>query len=49
MVKKNFDENLVYVNGIEIYSGIIDDVWVMPGDELAGYFIFVPEQALIVK
>jgi hypothetical protein len=29
--------------------GVIDDVWVMPGDELAGYFIFVPEQALIVK
>jgi hypothetical protein len=29
--------------------GVVDDVWIMPGDELAGYFSFVPEQALSVK
>jgi len=26
--------------------GVVDDVWVMPGDELSGYFSLVPEQAL---
>jgi hypothetical protein len=30
-------------------TGVMDDVWIMPGDGLAGYFSFVPKQALSVK
>ena len=28
--------------------GVVDDVWIMPGEELSGYFSLVPEQALSV-
>jgi hypothetical protein len=30
-------------------TGAIDDVWIKLGDELSGYFSFVPDQALSVR